>query len=56
MGLPLFDHEIAYPEPYVPRALTFEVPERLDADGTVVRPLDETAVVEILETNAAWAI
>jgi N-methylhydantoinase A len=49
MGLPLFDHEIAYPEPYVPRALTFEVPERLDADGTVVRPLDETAVVEILE-------
>ena len=30
--------------PYVPRSLTFEVPERLTSDGTVARPLDEDAV------------
>jgi N-methylhydantoinase A len=28
-----FDLTIEYPEPYVPRALTFEVPERIRADG-----------------------
>jgi N-methylhydantoinase A len=49
MGLPLFDHAIAYPAPYVPRSLTFEVPERTDAEGRVVRRLDESAVMEILE-------
>ena len=28
-----FNFTVPYPEPYVPRALTFEVPERIDADG-----------------------
>ena len=27
---------VDYPEPYIPRALTFEVPERIDAEGGVV--------------------
>ncbi len=49
MGLPTFGHAIRYPEPYVPRALTFEVPERIDALGAVVCALDEAAVLEILE-------
>ena len=39
---------VDYPEPYVPRRLTFEVPERMDAEGGVVRPLDEARVREIL--------
>lgn len=42
-----FNFTRPYPQPYVPRALTFEVPERIGADGAVVEPLDELAVVEI---------
>jgi N-methylhydantoinase A len=42
-----FDFETPYPDPYVPRRLTFEVPERIDAQGEVVTPLDEEAVGEI---------
>ena len=33
MGAPMFDYLIPYPKPYVPRALTFEVTERIGADG-----------------------
>ena len=39
---------VDYPAPYVPRRLTFEVPGRIDAEGGVVRPLDEARVREIL--------
>ena len=49
MGLPTFDYSIPYPAPYVPRALTFEAPERIGADGKVVTPLDEAAIVDIIE-------
>jgi N-methylhydantoinase A len=45
----IFDLRQPYPEPYVPRALTFEVPERVDAAGRVVIPLDEGAVVRLAE-------
>lgn len=48
MGLPMFDYSVAYPKPYVPRALTFEVSERIGAGGEVVRPLDEVALLETL--------
>lgn len=44
-----FNFTIPYTEPYVPRALTFEVPERVTVSGAVRTPLDETAVVAILE-------
>lgn len=42
-----FNHTRPYPPPYVPRALTFQVPERIGWDGAVVEPLDESAVAEI---------
>ena len=42
-----FNHAIPYPDPYIPRSLTFEVPERVLASGEVRRPLDAAAVVEI---------
>lgn len=48
MGLPTFDYSIPYPAPYVARALTFEVPERIAADGEIVTPLDEEAVCDII--------
>lgn len=44
---------VDYPEPYVPRHLTFEIPERIDAEGGVVRPLDEAVVREVLRAVAA---
>jgi N-methylhydantoinase A len=42
-----FNHAVPYPEPYVPRALTFEVPERILASGAIHTPLDETEVARI---------
>ena len=52
MGVPTFDYSVPYPEPYIPRALTFEVPERIDANGEITIPLDEDAVVEIIRQLA----
>jgi N-methylhydantoinase A len=43
-----FDLSVPYPEPYVPRRLTFEIPERIDSEGEVVRALDQDAVREVL--------
>ncbi len=44
-----FNHRVPYPDPYIPRALTFEVPERVLASGEVRRPLDEAAVAAIAD-------
>ncbi|MFN8202937.1 MAG: hydantoinase/oxoprolinase family protein [Solirubrobacteraceae bacterium] len=43
-----FDYTRLYPDPYVPRALTFEIPERIGAAGEVVRQLDEPAVLDVI--------
>ncbi|MBE2276410.1 MAG: hydantoinase/oxoprolinase family protein [Rhodobacteraceae bacterium] len=37
-----------YPEPYISRALTFEVSERMTAEGEVLLPLDEAGVVQAI--------
>jgi N-methylhydantoinase A len=47
-----FDFNTPYPEPYIPKALTFEIPERVMVDGSVKAPLDEAATVVILERLA----
>ena len=52
----IFNFTVEYPDPYVPRALTFQVPERIGADGTVVAPLDEAATVEIISKLDALEI
>src|SRR5262245_26762562 len=39
-----FDWSEGYQDGYIPRELTFELPERIDAQGRVLRPLDEQAV------------
>jgi N-methylhydantoinase A len=44
-----FDFSSPYPDPYVPRRLTFEVPERIGAQGEVVKPLDELAAIELIK-------
>ena len=47
-----FDNKAPFPEPFVPRRLTFEVPERIRADGEVVLALDESAVIETTQRLA----
>jgi N-methylhydantoinase A len=47
-----FNYDVSYPEPYVPRALTFEVPGRILSDGTIDEPLDEAAVRDVIEQLA----
>jgi N-methylhydantoinase A len=44
------------PPPLVERRLRFEVPERLAADGTVLIPLDETAVRGVAERLRALGV
>lgn len=43
-----FNFVAPYPDPYVPRALTFEVPERINSAGAVHTPLDEAATLDII--------
>jgi N-methylhydantoinase A len=40
-------------QPVIPRELRLEVPERMDATGNVITPLDETAVIEAMKTLQA---
>lgn len=47
-----FDFTYEYPQPFVPRALTFGLPERIGAGGEVVIPLEEEAVVGVAEQLA----
>ena len=43
----LYDIHFEKPRPLVPRDLCFEVPERLDAEGSVLLPLDEECVRDV---------
>ena len=45
-----FNFTRPYPEPYIPRSLSFEVPERVGAAGEIVKPLDEAATIEIIRS------
>lgn len=47
-----FNHSIPFPKPFVPRALTFEIPERIVYNGDVREALDEQAVVATLRELA----
>jgi N-methylhydantoinase A len=43
-----FELDVPYPEPYIPRRRTFEITERIDAEGNVVTELDrEQAIATI---------
>ena len=45
----IFELRHAYPQPYVPRSLTFEVPERIGPSGEIMRALDEQAISSIAD-------
>jgi N-methylhydantoinase A len=42
-----FNYQVPYPPPYIPRALTFEVPGRIWADGRELAPFDTAQVIAI---------
>jgi N-methylhydantoinase A len=44
-----YDFTVPYPEPYVPRRLTYEIRERINAEGEVVIPLDEQQARGVLQ-------
>jgi N-methylhydantoinase A len=52
----LYDIRFRKPTPLVPRRLRFEVPERIDNEGRVERPLDETAATRVIENVLAAEI
>jgi N-methylhydantoinase A len=43
----MYDPQIEFAEPLIPRELTFEVDERVFADGVVGRPVDPAAIAEL---------
>lgn len=48
-----FNFTVPYTEPYIPKALTFEVPERMTVKGIARTPLDEASVVATLQAVKA---
>lgn len=52
----LYDLFFERPRPIVSRDLRFGVPERVGADGAVVRPLDREAVAQLLPTLRARGV
>ncbi|HYC15130.1 MAG TPA: hydantoinase/oxoprolinase N-terminal domain-containing protein [Stellaceae bacterium] len=43
-----FNNTVPFPEPYVPRSLTFEIPERVDSGGRIIKALDEEAALAVI--------
>ena len=44
------DYSYDYPAPYIPRRYSFEIDERIDAQGDVVQPLDEVQALSVIAT------
>lgn len=45
-----FEVHVDYPDPYIPRSLTYGVTERINAEGEIVTQLDEERAIEAIET------
>ena len=48
-----FNFTIPSPDPYVPRSLTWEIPGRLLADGSELRPFDDAACCRVIDSLRA---
>jgi N-methylhydantoinase A len=51
-----YDYSRPFPEPYVARHLTFEIPERVDGDGRIVLPVDELSARKSLRAAARLGV
>ncbi len=47
---------VDYPDPYIPRYLSFGVPERVNAEGGIETPLDEAAVRAAIAQMRDWGV
>jgi len=47
-----FDWDVSYPEPYIPRSLTFEIQERINSEGEIETPLDEDQAIDAIQRLA----
>jgi N-methylhydantoinase A len=52
----LYDLNLDFPKPLVPRYLRFDVPERVAADGSVLKPLDDAFVRRLVAELSAKGI
>jgi N-methylhydantoinase A len=48
----VFDSRAAYPPPYIPRRLTFELRERMSAEGEILEALDENHARSVIASLA----
>jgi N-methylhydantoinase A len=48
----VFDSRAAYPPPYIPRRLTFELRERVSAEGEILKALDEDHARSVIASLA----
>lgn len=46
----VFNFRRRFPDPYVPRSLTFEVEERIDAKGAILTALNEAVLLQTIDT------
>ena len=51
-----FNFKVPYPEPYIPRHLTFEIDERVGTTGEIVTPLDEGSVTKAIQRLKAEGV
>jgi N-methylhydantoinase A len=51
-----FDWSYGYPDPFIPRSLTFEIPERIGSQGEIVEPLDEARTEVIIAAFATLGV
>jgi len=51
-----YEFTVPYPEPYIPRRLTCEIRERVNAEGEIVIPLDEAHTRDVLRRLRAQQI
>jgi N-methylhydantoinase A len=52
----LYDLQIEKPEPLIDRSMSFEVPERILADGSIEQPLDEEKARALIRSMAARGV
>jgi N-methylhydantoinase A len=55
-GREKFNYVQPYPDPYVPRSLTFEIKERIGSQGEIVTALDEDDTVQIIRRLPALGV
>jgi N-methylhydantoinase A len=55
-GREKFNLHEEYPEPYIPRQLTFEITERIGSQGEIVVPLDERTTIATIKDLASFHV